>query len=197
MDDQVLKDGQVEFHEQPAHLYTNLELLVTATGHVDDEPGSRKLYQLILDDFRLKKRQGTGSELWAELRRLKISSEGSPPAVKVLEETTLQDIRRLEIKFESEPGVEIEGKLHIPASPGRKPAVLLLADRTIAAFGERMAKSGRVVLELEPRDSSWGYDNRSFIGNRMANTRADHIGLNLPAMRAHDIYAGGSSSCSQ
>src|SRR5207248_772400 len=61
---------------------------------------------------------------------------------------------------------------------------------TTTSFGERIAKSGRVVLELEPRDSPWGYDNRPFIGNWMGNTRADHIGLNLPAMRAHDILRG-------
>src|SRR6185436_13298948 len=65
----------------------------------------------------------------------------------------------------------------------------LVADRTVA-FGERIAKSGRVVLEIEPRDSPWGYDNRPFLGNWMANTRADHIGRNLPAMRAHDILRG-------
>src|SRR5213079_1112461 len=29
-----------------------------------------------------------------------------------------------------------------------------------------------------------------FLGNWMANTRADHIGGNLPAMRAHDILRG-------
>lgn len=185
-----LKDGQGDFHEQPVHLYANLELLVTPSGHVEDEPGSRKIYQLILDDFRAKKRQGTGPELLAELRSLKIPSEGSPPEVKVLEEANVQDVRRLHIKFESEPGVEIEGKLYIPPSPGRKPAVLLVADRTTASFAERIAKSGRVVLELEPRDSPWGNDNRPFIGNWMANTRADHIGRNLPAMRAHDILRG-------
>ena len=185
-----LKDGQGDFHEQPVHLYTNLELLVTPSGHVEDEPGSRKVYQLILDDFRARKRQGTVSELSAELRRLQIPSEGSTPEMKVLAETKVQDIRRLNIKFESEPGVEIEGKLYIPPSPGRKPAVLLVADRTIASLGERIAKSGRVVLEMEPRDSPWGYDNRPFIGNWMGNTRADHIGRNLPAMRAHDILRG-------
>ncbi|MGD0921505.1 MAG: acetylxylan esterase [Terriglobia bacterium] len=39
-----LKDGQGDFHEQPVKLYTNHELLVTPTGRVEDEPGSRKLY---------------------------------------------------------------------------------------------------------------------------------------------------------
>jgi cephalosporin-C deacetylase-like acetyl esterase len=185
-----LKDGQGDAHEQPAHLYTNLELLVTPSGHVEDEPGSRKVYQLILDDFRARKHQGTVSELQAELRRLKIPSDGSTPEVKVLNEEKVQDVRRLNIRFESEPGVEIEGKLYIPASSGRKPAVLLVADRTMPPFAERMAKSGRVVLELEPRDSPWGNDYRPFIGNWLANTQAGHIGRNLAAMRAHDILRG-------
>ena len=184
-----LKDGHGDFHEQPVHLYTNVELLVTPSGRVEDTPGSRKVYQLILDDFRARKRQGTGSELVAELRRLKIPSEGAAPEMTVLEEAKVQDIRRVSVRFESEPGVEIEGKLYIPPSPGRKPAVLLVADRT-ASFGEKIARSGRVVLELEPRDSPWGYDNRPFLGNWVANTRADHIGRNLSAMRAHDILRG-------
>jgi hypothetical protein len=69
--------------------------------------------------------------------------------------------------------------------------VLLVADgTTITSLAEKFAKAGRIVLELEPRDSPWGYDNRPFIGNWVTNTRADHIGHNLPAMRAHDIVRG-------
>ena len=193
-----LKDGQGDFHEQPVKLYTNHELLVTPSGHVEDEPGSRKLYQLILDDFHARKRQETIPALLAELRRLKIPSEGPPPQVKVLEESKVQDARRLHIKFESEPGVEIHGKLYIPASPaGRKPAVLLVADKTSTPWikstgwiAERLAGAGRVVLELEPRDSPSGYDNRPYLGNWLSNARANQIGRNLPAMRAHDILRG-------
>src|SRR6184192_3124628 len=124
-----LKDGQGDFHEQPVHLYTNFELLVTPTGHVEDIPGSRKLYQLILDDFHAKKREGTIPELQAELRRLGIPSDGSSPETRVLDESNSPEAQRQHIRFESEPGVEIEGKLYIPSSPsGRKPAVLLVAD---------------------------------------------------------------------
>ena len=54
-----LKDGKGDFHEQPVKMYTNAELLVTKSGHVDDEAGSRKVYQLALDEYRAKKRQGT------------------------------------------------------------------------------------------------------------------------------------------
>ena len=192
-----LKDGQGDSHEQPVKLYANHELFVTRSGHVDDEPGSRKLNQLILDDFHAKKRSGTIPELLAELRRLRIPSEAPPPEVKVLEESSVQNVRHLRIKFESEPGIEVEGKLYLPASVGRKPAVLVVADKTstpwipsTGSLAERMAKAGRVVLELEPRDSPSGYDNRPFLGGWLNNSRANQIGLNLPAMRAHDILRG-------
>src|SRR5881628_1794740 len=148
-----LKDGQGDFHEQPVHLYTNFELLVTPTGRVEDIPGSRKLYQLTLDDFHAKKQQGTIPELQAELRRLEIPSDGSSPELNVLDESNTPEARRQHIKFDSEPGVEIEGNLYIPSSPsGRKPAVLLVADNgpyfqapSTDSLAKRMAKKGRVV----------------------------------------------------
>ena len=46
-----------------------------------------------------------------------------------------------------------------------------------------------MVLELEPRDSP-GEGERPFVGNWLTNARADQIGRNLPAMRAHDILRG-------
>jgi cephalosporin-C deacetylase-like acetyl esterase len=192
-----LKDGQGDFHEQPVRLCTNHELLVTPTGRVEDEPGSRKLYQFILADFRAQKRQRTIPELLAELRKLGIPTEGSSPEVKAWDEANGPEGRRQHIKFESEPGVELEGKLYLPTSPGRKPAVLLVADKAsyfLAAstetLAQRMAKKGRVVLALEPRDSPSGYDDRPFVGNWLTNARANQIGRNLPAMRAHDILRG-------
>jgi len=191
-----LKDGQGDFHEQPVKIYTNQELLVTRTGHVDDEPGSRKLYQLILDEFQAKKREGSIPDLLAELRKLGILSDGAPPALKLLKESNGSGGRHQQIQFESEAGVEISGTLYIPPSEGRKPAVLLVADKTsnywilaTNALAESIAKTGRVVLELKPRDSP-GEGERPFVGNWLTNSRADQIGLNLPTMRAHDIVRG-------
>jgi cephalosporin-C deacetylase-like acetyl esterase len=191
-----LKNSQGDFHEQPVKIFANHELLVTKSGHVDDEPGSRKLHQLILDGFRARKRQGTIPELEAELRRLNIPSDGAAPAVKVLDESNSPTGRRQRVQFESEPGVEIKGKLYLPQSGERSPAVLLVADRmstywipNTASLAERIAKTGRVVLELELRDSP-GEGNRPFVGNWLTNARADQIGRNLPAMRAHDIVRG-------
>ena len=155
-----LKNGQGDTHERPVKIHSNHELRVTPTGHVDDEPGSRKLYQLILDEFRAKKRQGTIPELLAELRRLNVPSDSAPPEGSVSDESNSPEMRRQHVRFESEPGVEIGGKLYIPNSGERKPGVLLVADNmssywipSTTSLAERIAKTGRVVLELEPRDA--------------------------------------------
>ena len=47
------------FTNVPVKIYDNHELLVTRTGRVEDEPGSRKLYQLILDSLQAKRKPGT------------------------------------------------------------------------------------------------------------------------------------------
>src|SRR5204863_83636 len=125
-----LKNGQGDFREQPVKNYANHELLVTKSGHVDDEPGSRKLFQLNLDEFRAKKRQGTIPELEAELRRLSIPSDGAAPEVKVLDESNGPEGRRQRVQFESEPGVETRGKLYLPRSSSPSTAVLLVAEST-------------------------------------------------------------------
>ena len=193
-----LKDGEGDYHEQPVHLYNNFELLVTPTGHVDDIPGSRKVYQLILDDFHAKMRPETIPELQAELSKLKIPTDGSAPETKLLDESNAGEVRRQHIRFESEPGVEIKGSLYIPASPsGRKPAVLLVEDSgpyfqaaTTESLANRMAKKGRVVLTIEPREAAGEDWHAPFVGDWLTNSRANQIGLNMPAMRAHDILRG-------
>jgi len=186
-----LKNGQGDFREQPVHVYTNFELRVTRTGHVEDLPGSRKVYQLLMDEYHAHRRPGTVPEMEAELRRLGIPTEGSPPEVKVVEDTDAPEGHLQRVQFEGEPGVIISGRLLIPNSPGKKPAVLLVADGTTRLLAQNLAKAGRVVLELTPRDSPLEVDaNRIFIGNWYTNWRADQIGRSLAAMRAHDILRG-------
>jgi hypothetical protein len=193
-----LIDGQGDFHEQPVHLYSNFELWVTPTGRVEDIPGSRKLSQLILDDFRANKKKGTIPELQTELRRLQIPSDGSIPEMKILGESITAEYRREQINFDSEPGIGLGGYLYIPNSPaGRKPAVLLVADSdpyfqaaSTDSLAVRMARKGRVVLTLEPRDSPGENTHAPYVGNWITNSRANQIGLNLPSMRAHDILRG-------
>jgi len=192
-----LKDGKGDAHEQPVKLYPNHDLWATRTGHVEDEPGSRKLYQLIFDDLRAKKRPGTPQELLAELRELGVPTDGSAPTVEVIKETNGPDGRRQQIKFASEPGIEVEGTLYLPNSPGRKPAVLAVADQPpyfmaapMETLAERMVKAGRVVLILEPRGAVSEIGERPFLGDWLVNFRANQIGKNLPAMRAHDLLKG-------
>jgi cephalosporin-C deacetylase-like acetyl esterase len=185
-----LKDGRGDPREQPVKLYPNHQLQVTRSGHVEDEAGSRKLYQIIWEQYRERGKKGTVPELMEELRRLQIPSDGQSPAVSVLEESNGPEGRSQRVSFESEPGVQIEGRLLIPPSPGRKGAVLVVADDTSPSLADRIAKAGRVVLELQPRDAPTAYDRRPFVGNWITNARAHQIGRNLPAMRAHDVLRG-------
>jgi len=185
-----LNDGRGDSHEQPVKLFANHELLVTRTGRVEDEPGSRKLYQLILDDLHAKRKQGTTSALLDELRSLKIRTDGSAPAMKMLSDTESGGYRRQRIQFESEPGIELGGEFLIPSSSGRKQAVLLLAGERSDKLAEKLANKGRFVLKLEPRVSPEEGHRRPYVGDWMTNTRVDQIGLNLPAIRARDIIRG-------
>jgi cephalosporin-C deacetylase-like acetyl esterase len=185
-----LNDGKGDSHDVPVKVYNNHELLVTKTGHVDDEPGSRKTYQLILDSLAAKKKPGTGAELVAELRHLGIATDGSAPPVKELDGGG-------HIRFQSEPGIEIDAKLFVPPGSGRKPAVLLLASRFSDALADRAVKAGRVALVLDPRRSAPFEDRRPFVGDWLANTRAEQVGVSLPARRAYDILRGIDLLCAR
>ena len=194
-----LKDGKGDSHEQPVKLYTNHELQVTASGHVEDEPRGRKLNEIILDEYRARKQRRTVAELMLELRRLGIPSAGATPAVKIVEESDGKEYRAQQIRFDGEPGVELSAKLYIPHVAGRKPAVVILNEARLPvplhvtrsasteSLADAMVRAGRVVLELEPRDSASANDGRPFLGNWLTNERADLVGRNLAAMRAHDI----------
>jgi cephalosporin-C deacetylase-like acetyl esterase len=191
-----LKDGRGDWHEQSVANHTNHELLVTRSGHVDEEPGSRKLYQLILERYRLKRKPGTILELVSELQRLGIVSAEPPPKITSVADTGNTDWSSERIRFESQPGVELRGKLYVPRAAGRKPAVLVVADKTsnywippTSAQAAKLTRAGRVVLELEVRNSP-GEGERPYVGNWITNSRANQIGLVLPALRALDIVRG-------
>ncbi len=176
-----LKDGKGDAREREIPLYPDHELQVTKSGQVEDEPGSRKLHEAIREEFERRKQPRGIPELLAELGRLKVPSHGRATASKISEEQR----GRFRISLESEPGVTVGGTLYVPGTPGRKPALLLVKDRSTSALAEAAAAKGSVVLEIEPRDSPSANDNRPYLGNWLTNARADSIGRNLPAMRAH------------
>jgi cephalosporin-C deacetylase-like acetyl esterase len=185
-----LKHGKGDTTERPVRIYSNHELLVTPTGRVDDLPGSRRLHEFIQDSYHAKRRPGTLPELTAELRRLGVPAGGAAPAVTVLEESRGAGYSRQKIRFESEPGMPIEGQLLIPDGAGRKPAVALVAGTLADFLAGRVAEKGRVVLVVEPRRSAVVDTRRPYVGDWLANTRADQIGISLAGRRAHDILRG-------
>lgn len=191
-----LKNGQGDFHEQPVEMYTNHQLQVTASGNVENEPCSRKLYQVLRADFEERRHPGTPDELLAKLRELKIPTDRSAPKIQILDQSSDAAGQLQRLKFESTPGIWLKATLHLPASPGKKSAVLVLSGGNMfglmptATMAEHMAKAGRVVLEMEPRRSQVEVHEGPFAGDYVAGVQANLIGLNLPALRAHDILRG-------
>jgi len=191
-----LKSGQGDAHEQPVKMYSNSELRVTRTGNVEDEPGSRKLYQILAADLRAQEHEGSLPELKAELRALKIPSDGAAPEVKFLEQTNGADFEQQHIQFLSEPGIWLNATLYLPPGAGRKPAVLMVNGpdqwgmMSTSALAAEMAKQGRVVLFMQPRTSLLKDQAGPFTGDWTANLQANMIGHNLPALRAYDILRG-------
>jgi hypothetical protein len=121
----------------------------------------------------------------------------SPPsgqalaAARVLSTTTTAEFISQRIVFETEPGLELDAALLVPRAAGRKPAVLVVeAGAAPSALATRVARSGNVVLALNPRDLPFPSDGRPWLGNWLGNTRAWLIGRNLPGLRVHDIRHG-------
>jgi cephalosporin-C deacetylase-like acetyl esterase len=191
-----LKNGQGDFHEQPVEMYTNHRLQVTASGNVENEPGSRKLYQILRADLEARKRPGTIPEMLTRLRELKVPTDRSAPKFEILDKSSDAGGEKERIKFESSPGIWLHATLHIPSSPGKKPAVLVLEGGSMfglmstADIAKHLAKAGRVVLEMQPRRSQMEVHEGPFAGDYVTDVQANLIGLNLPAMRAHDILRG-------
>jgi dienelactone hydrolase len=206
-----LKNGQGDFREQSVKMFSNHELQVTPSGNVEDEAGSRKLYQLLQADFHAKQHPGSIPALMTKLRDLGIPTDGSAPEVKILGESKQSEFRQEHIQFESEAGIWLDATAYIPSSLRRKPAVLIVkatdnvddaanlrtrpgGDRfhseAVDTTAEQMVEQGQVVLEMEPRDSPMKYSAGPFVGNWVPDQQANLIGLSLPALRAHDVLRG-------
>ncbi len=147
-------------------LYTDAELLVTASGQVENEPGSRRIHEVIREEYRRVREPRGEAGLRAELARLTIMA--------------------------AEPDVPLSTKFYLPkqSAGGRGPALLVVRGFNSSAVAGSAAELGAVVLEMDPRDSPPDYDNRPYLGNWITNLRADQIGDVLPALRARDILHG-------
>ncbi len=193
--------GKGDSLDRPVELLTNLELQVTPSGNVDGEPGSRKVYQVIRDEFYAIRQRKPTQDLKAELERWGVRKNGREISFRLRGQASTLDYRMQEIAFESEPGVTLTGKLYFPPKTGRKAAVVVVEElrrpvplyvqrsQATTSIVEALVKAGHVVLEFEPRDAPSAYDGRPFLGNWLTNERADLIGKNLAAMRAQDILA--------
>jgi dienelactone hydrolase len=191
-----LKNGDGDPHEQPVKMLPNHDLQVTHTGNVEDEPGSMKLYQILLADFHARQQKRTIPELKAELKSLKIPTDGSAPKVRILKHSGIASGQREQIEFESDPGIWLSATLYLPSAAGQKAAVLVVKGnesygmKPTDSLAEQMAEDGRVVLEMEPRRSTLPNHEGEFTGDWITDMQANLIGLNLPALRAHDILRG-------
>jgi len=181
-----LKDGQGDAREADVPLVPDHELQVTPSGQVE----GRKLYEVIHVDFQSRRQPRSVSELVAELVRLGIAGGERPPDAKTTSESREKQVRRFELSLTSEPGVDLRATLFLPPSKERRPALLLVKDQGSATLAQLAGEKGFVALELEPRNSPPGDDRRPFLGEWLTNTRADSIGLNLPALRARDLLRG-------
>lgn len=191
-----LKNGQGDFHEQQVTMFTDAELQATATGHVEDLPGSLKLHQMLRADLQRDEKHGSIPDLIAELKSLQISPDGSAPMVKMLNTKSSASGTQQNLEIESEPGIWIDATLYLPSAAGRKPAVVIVRDRedvgviSTATIAEEMSRLGQVVLLLETRTSRLKNTEGRENGDWMSDLQANLIGRNLPAMRAFDILRG-------
>ena len=181
-----LKDGKGDLREEDVEILPTHALLATSSGQVSEQ-GSRDIWQVILEGFQKRKRQGTLEELRAELRQL-VNPAASVPRVRVTGDSFTPEWDTQTLLVETEPGLEIYATLLVPRAPGRKPGVILVEDQASPSKrASQLVTRGAVVLALTPRGLPRQNDHRPFSGDWLANTRAWLIGRNLPAMRAFDI----------
>ncbi len=177
-----LKAGHGDAKEETMQMLPDHQLFASEAGQV----GGRQVYELIRESFRQRQKPGTTAGMLAEIRKWTRLDQTSAPVARVISQAGGADFDTQQIAFESEPGVEMAGKLWIPNAKGRKPAVVLV-DWT-DAMGERLAREGLVALGLNPRGSGTEiHPAYRFSGDWITNLRAMLIGRNLAAMRVADL----------
>lgn len=186
-----LKDGRGDHREESFQPHPEHELWATATGQVATSLKSRDLWEVILERFRQRRRPGSPEEAVAELRRLLPARPSAAPAMKLTETASAGAVAAYRVSLETQPGLSVDGHLLVPRAAGRKPAVLMAAtEAAVSPAAKRFAERGAVVLVLLPRGLPVKSALRPLIGDRLPASRAELIGLNMPALRAFDLLRG-------
>ena len=84
-------------------VYTNLEL-ESRGGNVEEEPGSRKLYQSFAMRCRHASSHVPSMNCRSELRRLRVPSIRAAPPVRVSEESTVPGLSPAAVGSKANPG---------------------------------------------------------------------------------------------
>jgi cephalosporin-C deacetylase-like acetyl esterase len=186
-----LKDGKGDPTEQKIEMHPDFELRATATGQVATEFHGRDIDDVLREEYRNRKAAGTPTEMMAALAAWSPAPPKEPANTRVLSETRTGALITQQLSVETEHGLELDATLIVPRSPGRKPGVLVVETAAApSAVAMEIARTGAVVLALNPRGKPAPNESNRLIGDWAANTRAWLIGRNMPGLRAFDIRCG-------
>ncbi len=163
------------------------DLLCTPTGQVSTSLGGEtvaSMYQARIPSSRLP----VPPSLRDEIRALTgvTANPTGPSRAKVISTEQREGYRVETIALQSE-GAEVAGLISIPASSGRKAAVLMLNPQP--GDFDRLAKSGRIVMVLQPRPSPPGTEGAKspYLGAfNLLSLRAFLVGKTILGMRVED-----------
>lgn len=177
-------------------------LQVTTTGQVlTSYPNSETVFTLnrkrAANILPVRRPLLTGEKLAAAIRAT-TGAEAKPGAFKPGAESTTAKTGPFVLN--AEDGIDLQGKLAVPANAGRHPAVLLVVPDSIDADGpiaqankarfDTIAEAGNVVLAITPRPSPSGTDDMKspILGPfYLLSLRADLVGRTLVGMRIDDV----------
>jgi cephalosporin-C deacetylase-like acetyl esterase len=170
-----LLDGHGDPKEEPVEMQTEHALRATESG----QAGGTENWQIILENFRRARKDGTIEDMVSNLRTL--TGDTKAPPYRVVSES----LGVKQIAVQTEPGLEIPASIYSKGGTQSMPAVLLVdGSETMAA---QLAANGSIVLNLMPRGFPETASQGRLSGEWLANTRAWVIGRNLAGMRAGDI----------
>ena len=166
------------------------DLLVTPTGQVATSIGGETVASIVR--AHAAKPAAAPSNLRADIRALtaaKAQPDAAPPLVRTL--ATENGIYRTDrIVIESD-GFELPGRIAIPTSPGRKPAILIVAPfADVASELDRLAQAGRVVMQFEPTPAPAGTEGLKspYLGPfNLLSLRTFLVGRTIVGLRMDDV----------